>query len=611
MAGIVKRIAAVLVSIVWLSLIFALLAGFLLPDLHELLPTPVREFTDPEALRERWESFTDSLVTGIGFQPPAEFEATETPTPDPSLSTSPTATPIPETPTAAPPTAESPTPTTAPSMSSDGDDKPPAIETSVSIAVSEAGQADLRSAPSEDADVIGLVAAGGTIIVNGRDPSARWYRLEDGTWIDADDLVDAPQDQVPVVMVETQQPPPSSGESPASESPPATASTPLVAVSAVVNADANLRSGPGIEYDRVDGVNFGEEVSIDGTTADGEWYLLESGVWLFAALVAEAVDVPVVTEDTDSDPLTTTETEQSQTEQPETEQPETEQPDTGDEQTETGTEQTGTGTEQTGTEQTEMDAEQPQPVVIAPLGANLRAGPGVEFDRVEGVEQGQVLTIVAQNTGGEWLKLEDGSWIFADLVDNVPADLPVESEQATEAETDESGADGETSDETPPPADEAGQDDADTDTNTDTDSTQPPDASGDEQDAQTDEDEQDAQTDEDEQDAQTDEDEPDTQDEVEQVILATVNTDANFRNGPGLEATIVDSAPVGTQVTIVGRSDDEQWLQLDNGYWISATLVDILPAEEEEDAGGDTGTDGSDEGKVAHPQQSIASEKYM
>ena len=614
MAGIVKRVAAVLVSIVWLSLILVLLAGFFLPNLHQLLPTQVREFTDPEALRERWESFSDSLVPGIGFQPPAELEATETPTPDPALSTSPTATPVPETPTAALPTAESATPATPPSMSSDGDEKPPEIEKSVSISVSEAGQADLRSAPSEDADVIGLVAAGGTIIVNGRDPTGRWYRLEDGTWIDADDLADAPQDQVPVVMVETQQPPPSpGGESPTSETPPTQPSTQLAAV----NADANLRSGPGIEYDRVDGVNFGEEVSIVGISADGEWYLLESGVWLFAALAVEAVDVPVVTEDTDSDLLTTTETGQ-----PETEQPETEQPDTGDEQTETGTEQTGTeqtetetetdaeqpDTEQPDTEteqpdtgdeqtETETDAEQSQPVVNAPLGANLRAGPGVEFDRVDGVEQGQVLTIVAQNTGGGWLKLEDGSWIFANLVNNVPADLPVESDEATEAETDESGADGETPDETPPPADEAGQDDADTD------STQPPDASGEEQDAQADEDEQDAQADEDEPDTQADEDEPDTQDEVEPIVLATVNTDANLRNGPGLDATIVDSAPVGTQVTIVSRSDDDLWLQLDNGYWISASLVDILPAEVEEDANDDTGTDDSDEGKVAHPQK--------
>ena len=621
MAGIVKRVAAVLVSVVWLSLVLVLLAGFFVPNLHELLPAPVREITDPEALRERWESFTDSLMGGIGGQPPAGPEATATTTPDPALSTSPTATPVPETPTAAPSTPKPATPTTAPSMGSDGDGQPPAAETSVSVSVSEDRQADLRSAPSEDADVIGLVASGGTVIVNGRDSTGRWYRLEDGHWIDADDLVDAPQELVPVVMVETEQPLEGSEDpSPPSEVDTTSPSTPLEAVTAVVNADSNLRAGPGTEYDRVDGVNFGEEVSVVGISADGTWYLLESGAWLFAALLVEAVDVPVVTEDTDPDEMTTADTEQidtgdeqaaAETEQPDTE---TEQPDTDDEQPEAETEQPDTDDEQT---ETEADTEQLQPVVIAPLGANLRAGPGVEFDRVDGVEQGEVLTIVAQDEGGNWLKLEDGSWIFADLVDNVPADLPVDSGEAMEAETDEAGADDET---TPPDASDdeqdvqAGDDEQDAQSDEDEQDTQ---TDEDEQDAQTDEDEQDTQTEEDEQDTQADEDEQDTQteedeldtqtedeedtqEEADQVVLATVNTDANLRNGPGLDATIVDSAPVGTQVTIVARSDDDQWLQLDNGNWIFAALVDILPAEDDEDA--DTGTDDNDDGQSAHPQ---------
>ncbi len=503
MAGILKRIVAVLVSIVWLSLILVLLAGFFVPDLHQLLPPPVREFTDPEVLRERWQSFTDSLVTGIGVQPPAEPVATETPTPDAALSTAPTQTPVPEAPTSTPPPVPSPTPTTPPAMSSDDDEETPALE--ISVSVSEAGQADLRSAPSEDADVIGLVAAGGKVNVNGQDSTGNWYRLEDGTWISADDLVEAPLDQVPVVMVETQQPP----EGPQEPSPPSdaetdTPSTERVPVSAVVNADSNLRAGPGIEYDRVDGINFGEEASIVGISADGEWYLLENGVWLFAALVTEAVDVPVqqaATEETQED----------------TEETDIEQADTDDEST-------------TETEQTETDAEQPQPVVIAPRGANLRAGPGLEYDRVDGAEEGQILAVVAQDESGEWLKLEDGSWIFAALVENVPENLPEESEEVTEEEQDE-------------------------------------------------------------QDAQTDEDEQETQEKIEPVVFSIVNTDANLRNGPGLDATIVESASAGTQVTIVDRSDDEQWLQLDNGFWIFATLVDILPVEGEED----TGTEDTDD----------------
>ena len=539
MAGILKRIVAVLVSIVWLSLILVLLAGFFAPDLHQLLPPPVREFTDPQVLRERWQSFTDSLVTGIGAQPPAEPVATETPTPDAALSTAPTQTPVPEAPTSTPPPVPSPTPTTPPAMSSDDDEEPSALE--ISVSVSEAGQADLRSAPSEDADVIGLVAAGGKVNVNGQDSTGNWYRLEDGTWISADDLVEAPLDQVPVVMVETQQSP----EVPQEPSPPSdaetdTPSTERVPVSAVVNADSNLRAGPGIEYDRVDGINFGEEASIVGISADGEWYLLENGVWLFAALVTEAVDVPVVTEDAPSDQMAAAGAEQPDTEQAGTDEQQAATEETQEDTEETDIEQADTDDESTTeTEQTETDAEQPQPVVIAPRGANLRAGPGLEYDRVDGAEEGKILAVVAQDESGEWLKLEDGSWIFAALVENVPENLPEESEEVTEEEQDE-------------------------------------------------------------QDAQTDEDEQETQEETEPVVFAIVNTDANLRNGPGLDATIVESASAGAQVTIVDRSDDEQWLQLDNGFWIFATLVDILPVEGEEDTGTEDTDDNNNNGGNAN-----------
>ena len=610
MAANVKRVVAVLVSIVWLSLIVVLVAGSFVPAIQEVLPPQVREFTDLEALREWLGSLTDSLATDISALIPTEPEATETPTPDSALSTPPTATPWPATPTAATPTAESATPSPTAAMDSGDDGKPQVAVQPVSIIVAVARQAKLYSAPSEDADLIGLVATGGTVTVNGKDSTGRWYRLEEDVWIGADDLVDAPQDQVPVVVAETQQPTPESGEQPTqTETPAATPTVQLAAVQAVVRLDANLRSGPGIEFERVDGIFAGDEVSVVGQSADGEWYLLDRDAWLFAALVVEAVDVPVVFEDGAADLTPSPETDEEQPdadeeqpdadeeqpetdeeqpeageEQPETdeeqpeageEQPETdeEQPEAGEEQPETDEEQPEAGEEQpetdeeqpeAGEEQSETDEEQPeaddgqpQPVVIAPLGANLRSGPGVEFDRVEGIEQGQVLTVVAQDSGGDWLKLDSGLWIFAALVDNVPEDLPVESEEGTDDETDDAGEDGET----PAPTDEAEPED------TDTDDTQPPDEPEDEQDAQTDED--------------------------EQPVLATVNTDANLRNGSGLDSTIVDSVPAGTQVSVTGRSDDEQWLQLDNGQWIFAVLVDFPASEAQEDAGVDEG--GEDE----------------
>ena len=314
----VKRVVAVLVSIVWLSLIVVLVAGFFVPAIQEVLPPQVREFTDLEALREWLGSLTDSLATDISALIPTEPEATETPTPDSALSTPPTATPWPATPTAATPIAatpiaESATPSPTAAMDSGDDGKPQVAVQPVSITVAVARQAKLYSAPSEDADLIGLVATGGTVTVNGKDPTGRWYRLEEDVWIGGDELVDAPQDQVPVVVAETQQPTPESGEQPTqTETPAATPTVQLAAVQAVVRLDANLRSGPGIEFERVDGVFAGDELSVVGQSADGEWYLLDRDAWLFTALVVEAVDVPVVSEDGAADLTPSPETDEEQ-----------------------------------------------------------------------------------------------------------------------------------------------------------------------------------------------------------------------------------------------------------------------------------------------------------
>ena len=588
MAVYVKRVAAILVSIVWLSLIVVLLAGFFVPGLREILPPQVREFTDPAALRDRLDILPDILAEGIEGLFPTEPEIIETPAP--VSSTPPPATPVPLTPTATLLAPASATP------ESETSDVPPA-----SIVVAVVGQADLRSSPSADADVIGLVAAEGTVSVVGRDPDGRWYRLEDGTWISADDLVDAPQDRVAIVMAETQQPTAVSVEQPTQAATPIAAPTvQLVGVTAIVNADANLRSGPGVEFDRVDGVNLGSEVFVVGRSADGEWYLLESGTWLFAALVVEAVDVPVVAEDAVPGSLPTVETDAPPPETyappPETDAPppETDAPPL---ETDAPLPETDAPPPETDAPPLETDAGQPKPVVIAPLGANLRVGPGIGFDRTDGVEQGRVLIIVAQNPGGEWLKLEDGSWIFAALVDNVPANLPEESEEAGDDDTegDDSGDDGGIPEETPVPTAEDAPDD------TDSNSTQLPDSPAEESDAPADEDEPDAPVDEDEPDAPVDEDEPDAPadedepdapvDEDEPDVQATINIDANLRDGPGLTATIVGSAVAGTQLTIVGRSDDGLWLELDDGRWIFATLVDIAPVEAEENADVDDGAD--------------------
>ena len=59
--------------------------------------------------------------------------------------------------------------------------------------------------------------------------------------------------------------------------------------------------------------------------------------------------------------------------------------------------------------------------------ANLRAGPGVAYELVGFLEEGTEIEPVSRTANGLWLKLEDGIWIFAFLVSEVPSNLPLET----------------------------------------------------------------------------------------------------------------------------------------------------------------------------------------
>ena len=62
-----------------------------------------------------------------------------------------------------------------------------------------------------------------------------------------------------------------------------------------MNADANLRSGPGTTFSRVGTAQVGEQVVIVGRNAEGDWYVLDSGAWIAAFLVNNvASGVPVL-----------------------------------------------------------------------------------------------------------------------------------------------------------------------------------------------------------------------------------------------------------------------------------------------------------------------------
>jgi hypothetical protein len=143
-----------------------------------------------------------------------------------------------------------------------------------------------------------------------------------------------------------------------------------------------------------------------GKNVAGDWLKLEDGSWIFAELVDNApADLPVATEDVVVDNVDTANASLPQS------TPITDTTTISD----TTSIVTEPGAETTGTSSSVVDA-------------NLRGGPGTTFDLVGSITAGTAFTVVGRNEAGDWLKLENGSWIFGELVTNAPADLPVVSQ---------------------------------------------------------------------------------------------------------------------------------------------------------------------------------------
>ncbi len=59
------------------------------------------------------------------------------------------------------------------------------------------------------------------------------------------------------------------------------------------------------------------------------------------------------------------------------------------------------------------------------VASNNRAGPGLQHPVLRVLPAGAAVQLTAQSPDGSWLQLQDGSWIFAALVQPVPLSLPV------------------------------------------------------------------------------------------------------------------------------------------------------------------------------------------
>ena len=378
-----KKVLAVLVSIFWLALIVGIPALVLTGNAGRLIPVQVRDQMTQLVGQDLLARFD---VAGNEPTPAIDepIVVAETVTPAPAVEPTVAATePPPPTPiTEAQPTA-TPQPTSTPAATL------PEIPT-ITIPVAVRGQAELRTGPGPEFDSVGLVDAGATVLVAAQDETGEWFLMDDGNWIPGEALASKPA--VPILLpAPAVTPEAAPTEAPAIETP----ATPAAPVVVKVNGDSNLRSGPGGTFDRVGGVTFGSDVNVVGKFATDNWYLLDTGSWIFGVGLESAPDVPQV--NADGTPV--------------------------------GSAPAPSPAPSTAPAPAATAA--PGATTASPTAnniANLRAAPNTSAAITGSTIVGQALVVAGKNAAGDWLKLDSGSWIFSGLVDNAPADLPVAAE---------------------------------------------------------------------------------------------------------------------------------------------------------------------------------------
>lgn len=220
--------------------------------------------------------------------------------------------------------------------------------------------AELRTGPGTQFAAAGNAQPGTTVAIVGRSADSQWFMLDSGFWIPATSLVNAP------------------ANAPVTE--PIATPTPALPVvgSAVVLSQAELRSGPGMQFPATGVATAGSSVNIVGRSADGGWYLTDTGGWLTSfSLLNPPTTAPVV------DPSVT-------------------------------------------------------PTPTAPGGAlpvvgtanvivqtDFRTGPGFQFSSVSTVNPGTVVNVVGRSPDGQWYFTDQNVWVQVTAVDNQSINAPV------------------------------------------------------------------------------------------------------------------------------------------------------------------------------------------
>jgi uncharacterized protein YraI len=160
---------------------------------------------------------------------------------------------------------------------------PPPTPTVVPVTGTTSTQVNVRAEPSTAGKVLGLITANATVEIIGKDPGENWWQIlypqaADGKgWVAAQFITTAAKPEVPVI---------GGG-----------------GVTAIIQQQLNVRSGPGTDFNSVGTLNPQDVVTLTGKDANGTWLQIdfssgpEGKGWLSAAFVqANGVEnLPIVT----------------------------------------------------------------------------------------------------------------------------------------------------------------------------------------------------------------------------------------------------------------------------------------------------------------------------
>ncbi len=155
--------------------------------------------------------------------------------------------------------------------------------------------ANIRSTPDLNGEIAETVPGGTVLSVVGKNAANDWLLLQDGNWIAVVVFGAAPPDLITAdetIAAALREAAANAPPTPTPLPPPPTATPtptptlpPFTPVSVTTTTNANLRAGPGTNFDIAGNTTLGQTVVVTARDATGGWLLLDSNSWIAVQLV--------------------------------------------------------------------------------------------------------------------------------------------------------------------------------------------------------------------------------------------------------------------------------------------------------------------------------------